>query len=70
MGALVEWLQEHVTFDQESTNNLAVLHNQNNIVRLWYECVGLTVSEAGHLPECDFMCRDDCIHGCRSADQD
>ena len=33
IGALVEWLQEHVTFGQESTNNLAVLHNQNNMVR-------------------------------------
>ena len=33
IGALVDWLQEHVTFGQESTNNLAVLHNQNNMVR-------------------------------------
>ena len=33
IGALVEWLQEHVTFGQESTNNLAVLHNQYNMVR-------------------------------------
>ena len=33
IGALVEWLQEHITFGHESKNNLAVLHNQNNMVR-------------------------------------
>ena len=33
VGALVEWLQEHITFAHESKNNLAVLHNQNDMVR-------------------------------------
>ena len=32
IGALVEWLQEHITFGQDSTENLAVLHNQNHMV--------------------------------------
>ena len=33
IGALVEWLQEHITFGHKPKNNLAVLHNQNNMVR-------------------------------------
>ena len=33
IGALVEWLQDHVTFGHDSANNLAVLHNQNHMVR-------------------------------------
>ena len=32
VGALVEWLQEHIEFGQDSTDNLAVLHNQNHMV--------------------------------------
>ena len=32
IGALVEWLQEHIAFGQDSTENLAVLHNQNHMV--------------------------------------
>ena len=31
--ALVEWLQEHITFGHDSAENLAVLHNQNHMVR-------------------------------------
>ena len=31
IGALVEWLQEHIAFGQDSTENLAVLHNQNHM---------------------------------------
>ena len=33
IGALVEWLQEHITFGYDSADNLAVLHNQNHMVR-------------------------------------
>ena len=33
IGALVEWLQENITFGHDSTNNLAVLHNQNHMVQ-------------------------------------
>ena len=33
VGAMVEWLQEHVVFGRESKDNLAVLHNQNEMVR-------------------------------------
>ena len=33
IGALVEWLQDHVTFGHDSADNLAVLHNQNHMVR-------------------------------------
>ena len=33
IGALVEWLQENITFGQDSTENLAVLHNQNHMVQ-------------------------------------
>ena len=29
---MVEWLQEHIVFGQDSTDNLAVLHNQNHMV--------------------------------------
>ena len=32
VGALVEWLQEHIVFGQNSADNLAVLHNQNHMV--------------------------------------
>ena len=32
VGALVEWLQEHIAFGQNSADNLAVLHNQNHMV--------------------------------------
>ena len=32
VGAVVEWLQEHIEFGQDSTENLAVLHNQNHMV--------------------------------------
>ena len=32
VGALVEWLQEHIVFGQDSADNLAVLHNQNHMV--------------------------------------
>ncbi len=33
IGALVEWLQDHITVGHDSANNLAVLHNQNHMVR-------------------------------------
>ena len=33
VGALVEWLQDHISFGHESKDNLAVLHNQNDMVR-------------------------------------
>ena len=33
IGALVEWLQDYITFGQDSADNLAVLHNQNHMVR-------------------------------------
>ena len=33
IGALVEWLQENITFGHDSTDNLAVLHNQNHMVQ-------------------------------------
>ena len=33
IGALVECLQDHITFGQDSADNLAVLHNQNHMVR-------------------------------------
>ena len=33
IGALVEWLQDHITFGHDSADNLAVLHNQNHMVR-------------------------------------
>ena len=29
VGALVEWLQDHISFGHESRDNLAVLRNQN-----------------------------------------
>ena len=32
VGALVEWLQEHIVFGQNSADNLVVLHNQNHMV--------------------------------------
>ena len=32
IGALVEWLQANIEFGHDSTNNLAVLHNQNRMV--------------------------------------
>ena len=32
VGAVVEWLQEHIEFGQDSTENLAILHNQNHMV--------------------------------------
>ena len=32
VGAMVEWLQDHVSFGHESKDNLAVLHNQNDMV--------------------------------------
>ena len=32
VGTLVEWLQEHIVFGQNSADNLAVLHNQNHMV--------------------------------------
>ena len=32
IGALVEWLQANIEFGYDSTNNLAVLHNQNRMV--------------------------------------
>ena len=32
VGAAVEWLQEHIEFGQDSTENLAILHNQNHMV--------------------------------------
>ena len=33
IGAFVEWLQENITFGHDSTDNLAVLHNQNHMVQ-------------------------------------
>ena len=33
IGALVEWLQEHITLGHDSADNLAALHNQNHMVR-------------------------------------
>ena len=33
IGALVEWLQDHITLGHVSANNLAVPHNQNHMVR-------------------------------------
>ena len=33
IDALVEWLQDHTTFGYDSADNLAVLHNQNHMVR-------------------------------------
>ena len=33
LGALVEWLQANITFGHDSTDNLAVLHNQNHMVQ-------------------------------------
>ena len=33
VGAMVEWLQDHICFGHESKDNLAVLHNQNDMVR-------------------------------------
>ena len=33
VGAMVEWLQDHISFGHESKDNLAVLHNQNDMVR-------------------------------------
>ena len=33
IGALVEWLQDHITFGHDSADNLAVLHNQNHMVK-------------------------------------
>ena len=33
VGAMVEWLQDHICFGHESKDNLAALHNQNDMVR-------------------------------------
>ena len=33
IGAMVDWLQEHISLGAESKDNLAVLHNQNDMVR-------------------------------------
>ena len=33
IGAMVDWLQEHISRGTESKGNLAVLHNQNDMVR-------------------------------------
>ena len=33
VGAMVEWFQDHICFGYESKDNLAVLHNQNDMVR-------------------------------------
>ena len=33
IGAMVDWLQEHVSLGTESKDNLALLHNQNDMVR-------------------------------------
>ena len=35
IGALVEWLQANIEFGHDSTDNLAVLHNQNHMVQEW-----------------------------------
>ena len=34
VGAVVEWLQEHIEFGQNFSENLAVLHNQNHMVSM------------------------------------
>ena len=47
VGALVEWLQEHIVFGQNSADNLAVLHNQG--ARVWIECMGYSIWTAGYL---------------------
>ena len=33
IGALVEWLQANIAIGHDSTDNLAVLHNQNHMVQ-------------------------------------
>ena len=48
IGALVEWLQANIEFGCDSTNNLAVLHNQNRMVDELHNpndrsCAGTTV---------------------------
>ena len=65
IGALVEWLQERIAFGQDSTENLAVLHNQNHMVHEF----GLSawvidaIKATSHISKCYFMCWNDCLHG-------
>ena len=55
VGALVEWLQEHIVFGQNSADNLAVLHNQNHMVHefglsAWVTQSGGKLSRVASLP--------------------
>ena len=44
IGAMVEWLQDRLNFGAESTNNLAVLHNQTDMVRQFGKSAWVTQS--------------------------
>ena len=49
VGALVEWLQEHIVFGQNSADNLAVLHNQNHVVHAFGLSAWYSIWTAGYL---------------------
>ena len=63
IGALVEWLQANIAIGHDSTDNLAVLHNQNHSARIWAQRMGSTIQTTGHLSQCYFVCRNDCLYG-------